>query len=309
MKKPKVLAVTGTKGGIGKTTCTANLGALIHQVFNKKVLFIDSDSQPALSDYYRLDGESAEYGLVDIFKNPSLITKAISKTEVGCDIVLSNDFNRNIESELAQSGVFDVIYRLGKAVDNLQHLDYDYVIIDCPGSTNTIHKAAIMAADKIICPVTPDHMAFREFPRGTLSMIKQIERNLEEQIVAWKDLAPIYCVIYRKENTIDSDDHVEALKNGLTGIFEGLKAQTTSAELSERERAQAQLLLDEHDFLPKDGFITCDTIVPRHVIYNKATTAKVPVHSIEKSTKPNNANDVMRALAFEILGQEELENV
>lgn len=301
MRTTNIIAISGTKGGIGKTTLAANLGGLF-QSWGKKVLFVDCDSQPALSDYYPLDGNAACYGIVDVFKNPSLITNAISTTAIGCDIVLSNDYDRNIETELAKAGIFDVIYRLGKALkSNIKHLQYDYVIIDCPGVTSTIHQAAIMAADLVVCPVTPDQMSLREFPRGTLSMIKKVERNLAEKIVPWPDLAPIMCVIYRQDLTRDAENHAQVLRHGMRGIYDALIAQTTDESLSLNERTEAAKILNEHDFMPVNGFVTCQTAVPQHVIYKQATTEQIPVHQLERSHKDNNARKIMHDLALELL--------
>jgi|GEM_PF-1959144 len=297
---PKVIAVCGTKGGQGKTTLCANLGAFLSSL-GKKVLFFDADSQPALSDYYQLEQPIARYGLVDVFKNPSVITQAITKTTIGCDIVLSNDDERNIESELAKSGIHDTIYRLGNALHrNIDSLGYDYVLIDCPGMTSTIHQAAIMAADLIVCPVTPDTMSFREFPRGTLTMIKKIEQNLEEEVVPWPDLAPVHCVVYRKDNTTDAADHEKALAQGLRGVYESLKEQAEDEDLSDAERFEAEKILSNHDFMLSNGFTTCKTAVPQHVVYKAATTNGIPVHAFETSKKFNNARNIMRKITQEL---------
>lgn len=309
---PKVIAISGTKGGIGKTTLTSNLGGMLADL-GKKVLLVDADSQPALTDYYELEYPLANYGLVDIFKQPSLVTQAISKTSIGCDIIVSNDDERNIETALQKAGVSDIKYRLNKAVsDNIKHLEYDYVIIDCPGVTSTIHKAAILAADLILCPVTPDHMSIREFPRGTLAMIKSIEKDIEEQVVPWKELAPVYCLVYRRENTVDSDAHTRVLQEGMPGLYEQLKRQVDNPDLSHEERNIAMDILKNHDFMPNSGFKTLDAIVPRQVVYQNATSMKQPVHRIEKSKNRNSAVYVFKRLLRELplgLTEDELNSV
>ncbi len=52
----RIMSVISTKGGVGKTTVTANLGGLLADA-GLKVLFIDLDSQPTLSSYYPLHTE------------------------------------------------------------------------------------------------------------------------------------------------------------------------------------------------------------------------------------------------------------
>ncbi len=297
---PKVIAVVGTKGGQGKTTTAANLGAYLSDL-GKKVLLFDADSQPSLSEYFQLKEPISQYGLIDVFLKPSIIESAICETEIGPDIVLSNDANRVIDQILAQQGINDAIYRLRGALHNkIEHLGYDYVIIDCPGHNNIIHQAAIYAAEIILCPVTPDSISFREFPRGTLTMIKRIERNMEDISFDWPNLAPVYCVVNRMKPTIDGKANEKALKQGLTGIYEQLTSQTTDPELSPMEQNDAKKLLEEHDFMLKTGVTTLSTSIPDHTVYREATTYGLPVHRLETSKKLNNARNIMRKIVLEL---------
>lgn len=60
------LTIVSTKGGVGKTTLTANLGAILADL-GQRVLLVDADSQPALSSYYQLHHQ-AKYGLADVLE-------------------------------------------------------------------------------------------------------------------------------------------------------------------------------------------------------------------------------------------------
>lgn len=295
----KIIATTGTKGGIGKTTFSANVGGMLHDM-GKKVLFFDADSQPALSDYFQLTLPLATYGMVDVFQNPALINQAISSTELGFDIVVSNDNQRNIEGVLLSRGIHDTIYRLGSALRKHLSDKYDYIIIDCPGVTSTIHQAAILAADIILCPVTPDYMSVREFPRGTLSMIKQVERNLAAGAIPWPDLADIYVAVYRMDNTNDAKIFEKVLKDEIPGLHESMQALIDDPETTDSERIETEMMLKNHDYMPTKGFQTLKTSVPQSTIYKKATTEQVPVHVIDKSKKINNAKLVMKKILKEL---------
>jgi len=61
------LTVVSTKGGVGKTTLTANLGGILADL-GQRVLLIDADIQPTLSSYYRLT-HHATRGLVDVLES------------------------------------------------------------------------------------------------------------------------------------------------------------------------------------------------------------------------------------------------
>ena len=61
MGQPVVISVTSTKGGVGKTTTAANLGALLAQ-HGMSVLLVDADIQPSLSKYFPIT-KRAPHGL------------------------------------------------------------------------------------------------------------------------------------------------------------------------------------------------------------------------------------------------------
>ena len=61
------ITVCATKGGVGKTTVTANLGGYLAD-HGAKVLIIDADVQPTLSSYYGLNGPPASHGLTHLIQ-------------------------------------------------------------------------------------------------------------------------------------------------------------------------------------------------------------------------------------------------
>ena len=65
------ICIVSTKGGVGKTTLTANLGGILADL-GQRVLLIDADPQPTLSTYYEVRDES-----------PSGISELIAKSQVG----------------------------------------------------------------------------------------------------------------------------------------------------------------------------------------------------------------------------------
>ena len=57
--------ITSTKGGVGKTTLTANLGALLADM-GLRVLLVDADVQPSLSKYFPLAAAQPAAGLTEV---------------------------------------------------------------------------------------------------------------------------------------------------------------------------------------------------------------------------------------------------
>ena len=89
-------SIISTKGGVGKTTLTANLAALFADL-GLRVLMIDADVQPSLSKFFPIaDGERSG-GLTDVILCGEIKTNAIWSTVYGnLDIVLSDDPQGNL---------------------------------------------------------------------------------------------------------------------------------------------------------------------------------------------------------------------
>jgi len=80
--------VLSTKGGVGKTTLAANLGALMADM-GLRVLLVDADVQPALSKYYRIKRE-APFGLTKVITTGYVTEDCISQTVIdGLDVIRS----------------------------------------------------------------------------------------------------------------------------------------------------------------------------------------------------------------------------
>ena len=82
--------VISTKGGVGKTTLTANLGALLADM-GLRVLMIDADVQPSLSKFYPLSETKPIAGLTDVLVRGEVGAGCISSTIYpNLDIVISD---------------------------------------------------------------------------------------------------------------------------------------------------------------------------------------------------------------------------
>ena len=94
----QVLSVISTKGGVGKTTIAANLGAFIADA-GLRVLLLDLDMQPTLSSYYELISR-APGGIYELLAfNERDLACLVSRTTIdGLDVVLSNDEHRQLNT-------------------------------------------------------------------------------------------------------------------------------------------------------------------------------------------------------------------
>jgi chromosome partitioning related protein ParA len=258
--------VISTKGGVGKTTLTANLGGLLADI-GLRVLLIDADVQPSLSKYYPLSGSKPAAGLTEVIVRGEVSAECISATLYqNLDIIVSDDPEGNLPHWLLNR--IDRGFRLRMALNSPAVIDsYDCVLIDTQGAVGPLQDAAALAADILVSPITPEILSAREFKDGTMELLER----LEPSSALGATLGPMKAVIYRQDRTTD--------------------ARIIAAGIRE-------------DFIKLKGRVSVlDTIVPHAKAYKEAATLRIPVHSHERKREgpTPSAYTVMHALAWELI--------
>lgn len=200
----KTVSIISTKGGVGKTTLTANLAGYLSSIGNK-VLMIDADPQPSLSSYYEIT-DQAQNGLTEFLTHPENADNCISKTKYhSCDLVYSNDHDNQLQSWLTSKG--DGRFRLKLAINALTE-KYDYIFIDTQGAKGNLQDASVLAADILISPILPEMATVKELERGTLSMLSDLQSYKDMGI----NVPSLFGVIYKIDRTKDAKQFVKYLK-------------------------------------------------------------------------------------------------
>lgn len=146
----KIITICNAKGGVGKTTSTASIGACM-ALMGKKVLFIDLDGQANLTLYYIPNDSEIEVSIFD-----SLISGEplpIINVKENLDIVPSS--LEMASTEIALTNLLAREQILSRLLDDVKQ-DYDYILIDCPPSLGIVTTNAFLAADEILVPMTPE---------------------------------------------------------------------------------------------------------------------------------------------------------
>ncbi len=237
-------AALNSKGGVGKTTFLANLGGLLADM-GARTLLVDADPQPSLTKYFGLAYEAPE-GLVEVVTQGVLTSACISRTSVpNLDLVRSNDGDANLQHWL--HGRPDARSRLARALRNpyvLEH--YDFVLIDTQGAIGPLQDAAVLAADILVSPITPEILSAREFRDGTMELLERLEPGG----ALGASLGPMKAVIYRQDRSADA----RIIASGIREDFIKLKGRVAVLE----------------------------TVVPHAKAYKEAATLRVPVHRHER---------------------------
>lgn len=165
------IAVINQKGGVAKTTTALNLGAELARA-GMRVLIIDLDAQ--------FSATSAVFGvrefdvtMYDVIVNRTDIRKAIQKADnFGFDLAPSDLMLSAVDISIAQ-----VIGREKILFNQIKHLDYDVVLMDCPPSLGLITVNALIASREVIITVCPEYFSLRG-----ISLLEKILSDIEEQI-------------------------------------------------------------------------------------------------------------------------------
>jgi chromosome partitioning protein len=175
----RVIAVANSKGGSGKTATVFNLGAELARR-GEKVLLWDIDPQASLTDCFKIPYKPSQ-----IYTEDALATDKIDVTQAPvqmCEnlyIIPATQGLGGLEGTLEHST--DNLLRLRRCLDRLKHLEFSYVILDPPGSTDIFMSAALAAAQEVLIPVRPtdtDFTAMVNF-KADIEKIKSINPELE----------------------------------------------------------------------------------------------------------------------------------
>lgn len=196
MAKP--IGIVSTKGGVGKTSVAASIGAVLADM-GQKVLLVDGDFQQSLSTYYQLTSKSKN-GIIELITQVSP-ENCVSKTNIqNLDIIQSNDPNLKLLYWLKEST--NNVYYLKAALLKLKD-DYDYILIDSQGARSIMQESIILASDMLISPIVPEALDTQEFMRGTVQMLQSLEPPPGLAIPA-PPVPPLFGLIYKQDRTRDS---------------------------------------------------------------------------------------------------------
>ena len=153
----EVIVITSGKGGVGKTTTSANLGCGL-AALGKKVALVDADIGLRNLDVVMGLENRIVYDLVDVVDGNCRLKQALIKDK---------RFDNLFLLPAAQTRDKDAVTpeQMQKLCDGLKEEGFDYVIIDCPAGIEQGFKNAIAGADRALVVTTPEVSAVRDADR------------------------------------------------------------------------------------------------------------------------------------------------
>lgn len=225
----KIVSVINYKGGVGKTTLTANLSAeLAKRGYN--VLMIDLDPQASLTfsfiqpddwkedlapsktikNWFKPKRKGPEIDFNDLIIEPNNVKKYLRGQGV-LHLISSHLELINVDMELAtqlsganlqqaKQNFIKVHRRLLNGINQLNHKDYDIILIDCPPNFNIVTKNAIVASDYVLIPAKPDYLS-------TLG-IDYLKKSLDGLVKEYNE----FC-------KVEDDENVEEINPRIAGVL------------------------------------------------------------------------------------------
>ena len=179
----RIIAMANHKGGVGKTTSVASIGAALSK--SSKVLIVDLDAQANLTTSFL--SEESEKTIYGAFKGEELPIVNIAEN---LDIVPSSLEMAGIELEI--SGRMQREYILKDLIEPIAE-KYDYILLDCPPSLGLVTINAFVAAKELFIPLTAEAL-----PSKGLTMLLDILGMVQKRLNREIELTGVIITRYEK---------------------------------------------------------------------------------------------------------------
>ena len=174
----KVISVANQKGGVGKTTTTVTLCAILAKR-GKKVLLIDADPQGNATSGLGVTKE-VELSIYDVLVGETPIEDTIQPTNIKNLKVCPSNINL-AGSEVELVSMMSRDQRLKEKLEE-EREKFDFILIDCPPSLGLITLNSFTASDSILIPVQCEYYALEGLGQliNTVNLVKKhLNKSLE----------------------------------------------------------------------------------------------------------------------------------
>ncbi|MUK86977.1 septum site-determining protein MinD [Ornithinibacillus sp. L9] len=226
----EAIVITSGKGGVGKTTTTANIGTAL-ALMEKKVCLIDTDIGLRNLDVVMGLENRIIYDIVDVIQERCKLKQALIKDKRFDYLSLLPAAQTSDKTAVTPDGMKKIIKELKQ--------EYDYIIIDCPAGIEQGFQNAIAGADRAIVVTTPEKSSVRDADR----IIGLLEKE---------DIEPPSLVVNRIRNhmmksgdMLDIDEIVQILSINLIGVVldddEVIKASNHGEPIALQSKPKASI--------------------------------------------------------------------
>lgn len=150
------IVVTSGKGGVGKTTTTANIGTALASL-GKRVVVIDGDTGLRNLDVLMGLENRIVFTIIDVIEERCQLRKALIKDKRFDTLFLLPTAQCKDKGDIKEEQMFDIVSQLKE--------DFDYVLIDCPAGIEQGFENSIAGANRALVVVNPEITSIRDADR------------------------------------------------------------------------------------------------------------------------------------------------
>ncbi|HIU51126.1 MAG TPA: septum site-determining protein MinD [Candidatus Merdicola faecigallinarum] len=214
----EVIVITSGKGGVGKTTTTANLGSAL-ALEGKKVVLVDTDIGLRNLDVVMGLENRIVYDIVDVVEEKCKLRQALIKDKRFQELFLLPAAQTRDKSAITETQMKELVNKLKE--------EFDYILIDCPAGIEQGFKNAIVGADRAIVVTMAEISAIRDADR-IIGLLESSQIKNPQLVV--NKLRP---EMVKRGKMMDVDDIVDLLSIDLIGVVpddEYIITQTNKGE-------------------------------------------------------------------------------
>jgi chromosome partitioning protein len=165
----KVISIANQKGGVGKTTCSINLGGALAEL-GYRVLCVDMDPQANLTVGLGISLSDVRVSMADVLSEDRVaLDEIVRPTETdGLSVAPATLELASTEVELFTAIGREMVLR--DALEGWADRQFDVVIVDCPPTLGLLTINSLVASSRVIIPVQTQYYAIK----GLTALIKVI---------------------------------------------------------------------------------------------------------------------------------------
>ena len=214
----EVIVITSGKGGVGKTTTTANLGSAL-AMRGKKVVLLDTDIGLRNLDVVMGLENRIVYDIVDVIEGKCKLRQALIKDKRFTDLFLLPAAQTRDKDAINEDEMIRLTQRLKE--------EFDYIIVDCPAGIEQGFKNAIAGADRAIVVTNAEISSIRDADR-IIGLLEASNIRNPELII--NRIRPD---MVKRGEMMDVEDILDLLSIDLIGVVpedENIITQTNKGE-------------------------------------------------------------------------------
>lgn len=224
------IVITSGKGGVGKTTTTANIGTALASL-GKKVVVVDGDTGLRNLDVLLGLENRIVYTIMDVVEGRCRLKQALIKDKRFQNLCLLPTAQTRDKDDITPQDMLKIVKELKE--------EFDYVIIDSPAGIEQGFENSVIGADRAIVVVNPEITSVRDADR----VIGKLDaKGIEDHAVIVNRLN---YQMTKNGDMLDVSDIIETLSIELIGVVPDDKSITISTNKGE------PIVLDDNAFAGK----------------------------------------------------------